>query len=167
MRRLIEGDRRGRPDIAHLCLLIALDSVLCREGELDVYLHTRDDVVLAFDPGTRLPRAQGRFYGILEKILSSGSGTDLIRYRKMGLADLRSKIKPDSTLVLTPSGEEFNIADHMSRCDHVLAIVGGFPKGDFRSPIDPIADALVSCYPDSLDAWTVLNEVICSYRRSR
>jgi rRNA small subunit pseudouridine methyltransferase Nep1 len=167
MRRLVDGDRRGRPDIAHVCLLIALDSIASREGDLLVYVHTRDDVILAFDPGTRLPRAQGRFYGILEKILSSETGTDLIRYSKMDLAGLCSEISPDTTLVCSPSGKRVNLVDQMSGREHVLSIIGGFPRGEFKSPVEKLADATISCYPDSLNAWTVLNEVVFSYRNSR
>jgi rRNA small subunit pseudouridine methyltransferase Nep1 len=167
MRRLVDGDRRGRPDIAHLCLLIALDSITSREGDLRVYVHTREDVVLAFDPATRLPRVQGRFYGILEKILSSETGTDLIGYSKKNLAGLCSEISPDKTLAFTPSGKRTSLVEQMSGDDHVLSIIGGFPRGEFRSPVESLADATISCYPDSLNAWTVLNEVVFSYRNSR
>jgi rRNA small subunit pseudouridine methyltransferase Nep1 len=167
MRRLVDGDRRGRPDIAHLCLLVALDSISSREGDLLVYVHTREDVILTFDPGTRLPRVQGRFYGILEKILTSETGTDLIGYDKMNLAGLCLKIAPDITLALTPSGKRSSLAEEMSGKEHVLSIIGGFPRGEFKSPVESLADATISCYPDSLNAWTVLNEVVFSYRNSR
>jgi rRNA small subunit pseudouridine methyltransferase Nep1 len=167
MRRLVDGDRRGRPDIAHICLLVALDSIASREGDLLAYVHTRDDVVLAFDPETRLPRVQGRFYGILEKVLTSETGTDLIGYSKMNLADLCSEIEPDITLAFSPAGKRSSLVEKMSGNEHVLSIIGGFPRGEFKSPVESLADATISCYPDSLNAWTVLNEVVFSYRNSR
>jgi len=166
MRNLVGGDRRGRPDIAHFCLIIALDSIPSREGGLNIHVHTRNDVVLSFKPVTRLPRAQARFYGILEKILSTGSGTDLIGYRRMGLEELCSEISPERTLVLSGSGDMVDLREQMM-VEDILVIVGGFPKGQFISPVDKIADATISCHPDSLDAWTAVSEVICSYRNSR
>jgi rRNA small subunit pseudouridine methyltransferase Nep1 len=164
MRALENGDRRGRPDIAHICLLIALDSIPSREGELRVHIHTRHDSVLTFDSSTRIPRSQARFYGILEGILSTGEGTKFIGYRRMGLVELVRSIGPDLALCLSPAGQRTNLSREMTGKDNIVAIVGGFPRGDFASPVDQIADRMVSLWRDSLDAWTAVAETISAYR---
>ena len=164
MRTLEDSDRRGRPDIAHICLLVALDSIPNRQGELRVHVHTRNDSVLTFDRSTRIPRSQARFYGILEGILSRGEGTKFIEYRRMGLADLVRGIKPDLALCLSPAGETVELSREMARRESIVAIVGGFPRGGFTSPVEGIADRMVSLHPESLDAWTAVAETISAYR---
>ena len=167
MRALRDQDRRGRPDIAHVCLLVALDSIPAREGELRVYVHTRHDAVLTFSSDTRIPRSQSRFYGILEGILSTGEGTKFIGYREMGLGALVAGLGPDLTIGLSPSGEGANLPDLMSGKGNIVAIVGGFPRGDFLSPVGSIVDRMVSLHAESLDAWTAVAEAISAYRHRR
>ncbi len=163
MNGLADYRRRGRPDIAHLCLLNALGSIPCKEGALRVYLHTRQDLVLAFDRRTRLPRTQSRFYGLLEGLVSEGRGTGLITLRRMSLRELWRRLAPDVCLGLTRRGEKANLSSELSGGRTVMAMIGGFPEGGFRSPVCEFA-RLVSCYEHPLDAWTVVNEVICAYR---
>lgn len=164
MRALEDSDRRGRPDIAHICLLVALDSIPNRQGDLRVHVHTRNDSVLTFDSSTRIPRSQARFYGILEGILSRGEGTKFIEYRRMGLADLVRSIQPDLAVCLSPAGETIELSREMAQRESIVAIVGGFPRGDFTSPVEGIADRIVSLHPQSLDAWTAVAETISAYR---
>src|SRR5260370_8021693 len=50
------GVGRGRPDIVHFSLLLALGSPLNADNQLNCFVHTRADHVIAIDPPTRLPR---------------------------------------------------------------------------------------------------------------
>ncbi len=167
MLALPDGDRRGRPDIAHTCLLIALDSILCREGQMEIHLHTRHDVVLTFNGRTRIPRSQRRFYGLMESILSEERGTDLIGFQRISLKDLCRKVGPEVTYGFSSRGQQVDLPAEFSRVDRILAIVGGFPKGTFHSPVKEIADRIVKCYDRRLDAWTVVCEILCAYRSGR
>lgn len=164
MRRLPEGNRRGRPDIAHVCLLNALDSIPSRDGEMRTYLHTRDDIVMRIAPETRIPRSQNRFYGLMESIISRERGTDLIGFERMDLRTLVEGLKPDTVIAFSPQGETVDLGSVMKEGREIAAIVGGFPRGEFRSPVSELADSLVSIYGTSLDAWTVVGEIICRYR---
>jgi len=40
MKNLRNSEKRGRPDITHLCLLNALGSILNKTGNLSLYIHT-------------------------------------------------------------------------------------------------------------------------------
>jgi rRNA small subunit pseudouridine methyltransferase Nep1 len=164
LRSMPEGVRRGRPDIAHVCLLVALDSIPCREGQLQIYVHTRHDIVLQFDPSTRIPRSQARFYGILEKILREEKGTDLIQFSRKDLKTLQGEISPDLSLGFSDKGESTYLPAELSKTDNTLAVVGGFPRGDFRSPVAAMADRMISSYGEELDAWTVVGEIIWAYK---
>ncbi len=159
---LEDGARRGRPDIAHICLLNALDSIPCREGRMRVYVHTRHDIVMEFDPRTRIPRSQNRFYGLLEKLLSQGRGTDLVKVWKMSLRQLQEQLDPDLSLGFSRRGEPADLRSVLSQGQKVMAMVGGFPSGYFRSPVEKMA-RIVRCYDQPLDAWTVVNLIICAY----
>src|SRR3989442_15968642 len=44
------GIGRGRPDIVHFCLLLALGSPLNLDNQLTCFVHTRDDQVITIDP---------------------------------------------------------------------------------------------------------------------
>lgn len=167
MAALPDGRGRGRPDIAHICLLNAMDSISSREGHLKVYVHTRHDIVLGFENRTRIPRTQARFYGLLESILSEERSTDLISFRKISLKELREEIAPDMSLGFSSRGEPIDLPSEMGRGERILAMVGGFPSGDFRSPVKEVADKVVRCYGQPLDAWTVVNEVICAFQSKK
>lgn len=163
MASLQDGARRGRPDIAHICLLAALDSIPSREGRMRVYVHTRHDIVMEFDPKTRIPRSQNRFYGLLEKLLSEGKGTELITVSRMSIRQLQKQLAPDLSLGFSRRGESGDLRSMLSGERKTMAMVGGFPSGYFRSPVGEIA-RIVRCYDEPLDAWTVVNEIICAYR---
>ncbi|KAL5466726.1 hypothetical protein EMCRGX_G030874 [Ephydatia muelleri] len=58
-----------RPDIAHQCLLMLLDSPLNRAGLLQVYIHTEKNVLIEVNPHTRIPRTFKRFCGLMVQLL--------------------------------------------------------------------------------------------------
>jgi len=82
MRALKQMQRRGRPDILHFSLLVALDSIAAKTGVLKkVLVHTQNDEVILFPHDLRLPRIYNRFCGIMEQLFAKGS-TDLISIDK-------------------------------------------------------------------------------------
>ncbi|XP_043274581.1 ribosomal RNA small subunit methyltransferase NEP1 [Venturia canescens] len=58
-----------RPDIAHQCLLMLMDSPLNRAGLLQVYIHTDKNVLIEVNPQTRIPRTFKRFAGLMVQLL--------------------------------------------------------------------------------------------------
>ena len=68
MKKLEEWWMRGRPDIIHFCLLIALDSILNKEGKLRIFVHTRNNEIIYIKPETRIPRNYFRFKGLIEQL---------------------------------------------------------------------------------------------------
>lgn len=54
-----------RPDIAHQCLLMLMDSPLNRAGLLQVYIHTEKNILIEINPQTRIPRTFKRFAGLM------------------------------------------------------------------------------------------------------
>jgi rRNA small subunit pseudouridine methyltransferase Nep1 len=163
MKELPDGERRGRPDIVHISLLNALESILNREGHLRVYVHTRNDEVITVKPETRIPRNYNRFVGLMEKLFIERSvpkNLGLLRMERMTLDELLEGIAPDATFIMHEGGRlvrgrEFG--EMLAEIENSAVIIGGFPHGDFRR-LPP--GERVSIYHGPLMAWTVVNEVI-------
>lgn len=172
MRRLADGDRRGRPDIAHMCLLLALDAPLNREGLLRVYIHTRHNRVITVDPSTRLPRVLNRFEGLLEQLFLTGEappGKPLLRLERATLEELVHRLHPKRTITFSDRGQMKPLAEVFSGLsikDNICVLVGGFPNGDFISDVSSISDEQVCIDPDLLTAPTVVSRAIYAYEEA-
>src|SRR3989442_12852467 len=96
LRKFPEGERRGRPDIAHIVLVVALDSILNLEGGLRIFVHPRNDEAIQFAPETRIPKNYTRFVGLMEDLFEKGEVPEenpLIRMdREVTLAQLLAKL---------------------------------------------------------------------------
>jgi rRNA small subunit pseudouridine methyltransferase Nep1 len=171
MRKLADGERRGRPDIVHAALLQALDSPANAVGELRTYVHTRHDAVIRVSPQTRLPRAYDRFEGLIEQLFLLGAvppGNPLMTISPGTLKELAEEIRPDYTIAMSERGRRKRLSELFSRGEgNVCVIVGGFPHGDFRSPVEQIADEQVSLFPKPLTAPAVVSRVIVAYEQAR
>lgn len=81
-----------RPDIVHQCLLMLFDSPLNRAGLLQVYVHTGNNVLIEFNPQTRIPRTFKRFAGLMVQLLHKYSiraenGPKLLKVIKNPITD--------------------------------------------------------------------------------
>ncbi|KAI1285682.1 Ribosomal RNA small subunit methyltransferase NEP1 [Halotydeus destructor] len=86
-----------RPDITHQCLLMLFDSPLNRAGLLQVYIHTKNNVLIEINPQTRFPRTFKRFANLMVQLLYKLS----IR-SSQGAQKLLKVIKNPVTLHLPP-----------------------------------------------------------------
>jgi rRNA small subunit pseudouridine methyltransferase Nep1 len=172
MRRLPDGDRRGRPDIVHVCLLLALDAPLNREGLLRTYVHTRHNKIITVDPSTRLPRMFNRFTGLIEHLFLTGEAPPerpLLRLENASLAELIERIKPKKVITFSELGQRKlcrELFDGLSKEDEVCVVIGGFPRGEFLSNIAELSDELVSIDPELLRAPTVTERAIYAYEEA-
>ncbi|XP_029180324.1 ribosomal RNA small subunit methyltransferase NEP1-like [Acropora muricata] len=69
MKKFKRDPALSRPDIAHQCLLMLLDSPLNKAGLLQVYVHTERNVLIEINPHTRIPRTFDRFCGLMVQLL--------------------------------------------------------------------------------------------------
>ena len=82
-----------RPDITHQCLLTLLDSPLNKAGHLQVYIRTRNNVLVEVHPHTRIPRTFKRFSGLMVQLLhklsirSTQGGEKLLKVIKNPITD--------------------------------------------------------------------------------
>ncbi|KXA89051.1 hypothetical protein AKJ61_03695 [candidate division MSBL1 archaeon SCGC-AAA259B11] len=171
MRKLEDSDRRGRPDIVQVCILTALDSPLNRDGYLRFYVHTRHDKVIDIDPETRIPRAYNRFVGLMEQLFLTGSvppDDPLMTLCDESLETRVEKISPEKVLAFSKDGKQVSggrLFNSLALEDDVCVVIGGFPHGNFLSDVEGLSDDLVSIYPETLDAVTVVNHVVQFYEK--
>ncbi|RLF65511.1 MAG: 16S rRNA methyltransferase [Thermoplasmata archaeon] len=170
LRRLPDGWRRGRPDIVHIFLNVVQDSILNKCGLLRVYVHTRNNQVIYVHPETRIIKHYMRFVGLMEslfqkKVLPSEEKPLIELYDDMSLKELLDNISPDIVITMHEKGDKVDLLDLFSKNKEkdIVVLIGGFPKGDFLSPVDEYSDYLISLYDEPLNAWVVAAEILVRY----
>ncbi len=159
-------ERRGRPDIVHISMLIALESILNKEGMLSFTIHTRNNELIYVDPKMRVIKNYNRFKGLMEqlflkKVIPSPENP-LMKMEKKSLLDAL-KEKKGKIILLSREGKRKPVEEVLD--ENVTCIIGGFPHGDFISPVKSIADEVISIHPSPLPAWIAVMECICAYER--
>jgi rRNA small subunit pseudouridine methyltransferase Nep1 len=169
-------ERRGRPDIIHLCLLVALESRLNHEGSLRCWVHTRNDETIEVDPEIRLQRAQHRFNGLMEQLLLQGEvppGAEkpLLRvHSETSLADAVKRTGARQIVLFDENGEDENVLDESLTADgqdqDLAVLIGGFPTGPLTSDLSGLSHKTIRLGSRPLTAWTVASEILVRYHQA-
>jgi rRNA small subunit pseudouridine methyltransferase Nep1 len=165
MQGILDKNKRGRPDIIQNSLLLALGSRLNKEGYLRVYVHTRNDEIITFNPAVRIPRNYNRFIGLMQQLFNTkrippDSEDTLISIQSLTLEAFLKTLKPDVKIIFSEKGSETNIEQLMvtlSVNKRVVILIGGFPHGEISQKNLNLADLKVSIYRESLDTLVVLS----------
>ena len=167
MTGLPEGRRRGRPDMAHLFLLTALESVANKKGKLKVIIHTRNDEMITVNPETRIMRNYERFLGLMEQLFETGAVPDekhplLELHQHTALPRIIEETDADLIIAFSKTGTPTNLSDFFKKQSkqNIVCLIGGFPSGSFHTDIKTIATEVISLYPDMLPVWTVTSEIL-------
>ena len=166
MRDLSDGDRRGRPDIAHLVVLLAQDSLLAKAGQVRVLVHTRDDALIRVRADTRIMRNQAKFVTLAEDLLRQGEvpREDPLLTLERG-RDLESVVREEArgTKVLMDVGGQLlrtrGFTD-LFRAGDLTVVLGGFPRGPFRQAKREWFDRVVRVADEELTVWSALVPVL-------
>jgi len=168
----LRGTGRGRPDIPHFSLLLALGSPLNLTGGLRCYVHTRDNNIIKVDPKTRLPRNTDRFTSLLEQLYQEKVvppiGHPLLSIKPGHIGDLLDEIS-GKVITLTTRGLPKRIDEVASRLaehDNPVLLVGGFPNGHFSKETLSKAKESYQIHSQGLEAWTVVARAIYDYERA-
>lgn len=170
---LPEGQKRGRPDIVHVCLLEALGTPLSREGELRVWVHTCRGYAIEVSPEVKPPRDCNRFNSLMEQLLVEGriplgEEEPLMTLKQIGLGELLEEIMASRTVALTSHGEPSSLEEVCrSLADETAptVMIGAFPHGPMRDETLSLANEAISIYSEALDAWVVTSRLIYEYER--
>jgi len=170
MKTLRDYEKRGRPDIVHVCLLMALSSLLNIKGYLKVYVHTYDSKIIEIDPLTRIPRNYNRFIGLMEQLLISrsvppGSQKHLLKILPFNLKELIERLSPSKITILDEKGglrSPRKLAKALLAQRNPLVIIGAFQKGEFSEEIRSLNGERIAISKVRLDSWSVVSKVISS-----
>jgi rRNA small subunit pseudouridine methyltransferase Nep1 len=172
MKKISNNEKRGRPDIVHLCLLAALGSPLNKEGLLRIYVHTYNNKLIYVNPETKIPKNFSRFRGLMEQLFElkrvPQTGKPLLILKQKKISDLITTLKPSHTLIFSKDGKPMTLEESLqdiSKPKELVVIVGGFPSGNFTPKTLSLADDIVSVDQETLEAWTVLSRFIYEYER--
>lgn len=176
MAKLADKEKRGRPDIAHFCLLTALESVANKTDNMRVFVHTRNDQLIRISPKTRLPRIYERFTGLIEDLyqkqkITTKEGEELLAIEKDWTLEKVLGLVPEGVgkFAFDPKGAKMTpgaLCEKFKAQKDACVVVGGFSHGVFASKaIDGLEKISVSTM--ELAAWTALGMAVFSYECGR
>ncbi len=174
LRYLEDGYRRGRPDIVHIFLLVTLESIANKKGLVKTIVHTRNNDVIYVRRDTKIMRSYNRFVGLMEQLLKVEKVPEdsedplLWLEREVSLEKLVEKEKPDRVVTFSSGEKKVNLKEYLESIDglcekNVMFLIGGFPKGDFKTDVKKISDDVISIHDEPLTAWTVAGELLSTY----
>jgi len=171
MNRLDAQEKRGRPDIIHLCLLLALGSPLNRRGQLNVWVNTLHGYTITVNPETRIPRNYNQFTSLIEQLYKTGKvppleDFTLLLLERKKLSELKQEIKPTKTIALSSHGEKISLnklVTTLVETDNPLVFLGAYPKGPMEKATLDQVDQVFSIHDSVLEAWTVTSRLIYEY----
>jgi rRNA small subunit pseudouridine methyltransferase Nep1 len=169
MQKLENPEKRGRPDLVHISLLSATGTPLYARGELQVHVHTSQDVILDVARSTRIPKNYLRFRGLMEQALDGKSGGGLVRAYGGTLRDLMTAIGGDPVVGLSSQGKPEELgafAERLARSRNPVVVVGGFPHGHFSKKTLGVLDELVRIHPDPLEAHVVISRLLYEFEKA-
>ncbi|HVM44831.1 MAG TPA: 16S rRNA methyltransferase, partial [Candidatus Thermoplasmatota archaeon] len=173
MRHIAESERRGRPDLVHFSLLLALDSALNKADKLRVVVHTRNDERIAVHPDTRLMRHYPRFVGLMESLFREGAtpkGNPLLVFEPgWTLQRVLEHHATGPIVCFSEKGSPIEPSTWMeakvAASPDLTVVLGCFPHGDFHQPPASFANEVVGLGGEALSVWTVEMEVLAAYER--
>lgn len=168
--KLPEGSRRGRPDMIHGFLNLCQSSIANQRGYLRLFVHTRNDEILNIGRKAHVPQNYLEYLGFMDELLEKGrigSGEEEITITKGTYLELMDRINVDLTVVMSPQGRLTPLRDLLpaTGAEEVAVVIGGFPEGTFKSPVDDMADYKISLGPELLTITAVGSEVLSSIPR--
>ena len=170
MKNLKNFEKRGRPDITHICLLNILGSSLNKSGNLKLYIHTINNKIFELNPKIRIAKNYNRFKGLMAKLLIDGviksETITLINPFKGSLNNLLRTFENPEVLILSRKGkpiENYNELFLKNLKKNYIVIIGGFQKSTFSKEIMNLSENLISISKYPLEAWVVTYKIISFY----
>ncbi len=170
MKKLKNFEKRGRPDIAHLCILNALGSPLNKSGNLNLFIHTANNKIFNIKPEIRMNRNFNRFKGLMAKLLIDGqiklkANSSIIPFHG-NLKDLTNNFRGAEIQLFSSKGKLVKDYRNLFSPDiskNYIVIIGGFQKGPFSNEVLKLSNNMISISKNSLHANIVVSRIITFY----
>jgi rRNA small subunit pseudouridine methyltransferase Nep1 len=168
MKGLPEAERRGRPDLAFTFMYLCQRYARQHQGRVRVFVHTRHDRVIRIEGLAGVPENIISFLVLMtqlfeKKTLGTPGGSYRL-YEGVDLKTLLAQLEPDLIVALSPNGEDVDLKTELEAHEgqEVAVLLGGFPEGDYKSPVYELADVVVSLGPQLLSVPEVTDKVLDS-----
>lgn len=149
-----------RPDVLHHCLLNLFESPLNKSGMLQVFVRTKENVLIEISPKTKIPKTLKRFYGLMGQLLQH------YRIRALNSSEVLLKIIKNPITQYIPFGCPIISTNEKSKLikleeyinnlksNNVAFVVGAISKGDVN--IDYNTDTI------SISSFPLSAGIVCS-----
>ncbi len=162
MKRLKDWQKRGRPDIVHMAMIMILSE---REILGDFYIHTYDSKIIKVDRKMNPPKNYNRFIGLMEQLLKfskvpPNSSKPLMEILNVKLPEIVKKYKP---VLLSEDGDKI---DPKYLCnDNLLLGIGAYQHGDFSKEVKDLFIKHYSISSKALETQQVVCRILssCNY----
>jgi rRNA small subunit pseudouridine methyltransferase Nep1 len=148
---------------------VALDSVLAKAQQLEVFVHTITGEIMQITTGTRLPRRTQRFVGLMEQLLLNKrvplKGDPLLQIVPGNLETYLKSLEPSQTFLLSVEGTRMSptqLAKTLVNETKPVVLMGGFAHGKVNSRVLEFVDQQVSIDPELLAASTTVGMLVHS-----
>ena len=159
-----------RPDILHHCLLSIFESPLNKSNLLQVYIRTKENILIELNPKLKIPKTIKRFCALMGQLLIK------YRIRALNSSELLLKVIKNPIINHLPLGcpiistneksrivklDEF--VKSLSKGGSIAFVVGAMSKGDLN--IDYSNDSIsISQYP--LSAGIVCSKICTAFEKA-
>ena len=149
-----------RPDVLHQCLLNLFESPLNKAGMLQVYIRTKENVLIEISPKTKIPRTIKRFCGLMGQLLQQ------YRIRAYNSSEVLLKVIKNPIIQYLPFGCPIISTNEKSKLikleeyinnlksNNVAFVVGAISKGDIN--IDYMSETI------SISSFPLTAGIVCS-----
>jgi len=171
MKTLPNRDKRGRPDLVHLCLLESCTIPLYYNEMCKIYIHTINDEVISVADNVRIPKSYHRFEGLMEKLFKEkeirAESKVLLRLYSQTFPELIKKINPSSVIGLSTTGKQSSFEHVAKQLDeNSCVVIGGFQKGTFDNKTGTSFDSVYSVNKEHLEAHVVVSRLLYEYEKT-
>ena len=149
-----------RPDVLHQCLLNLFESPLNKAGLLQVFIRTKENVLIEISPKTKIPRTIKRYCGLMGQLLQK------YRIRALNSSEVLLKVIKNPITQYIPFGcpiistseksKTVKLDDYINnlKSNNVAFVVGAISKGDVN--IDYMTDTI------SISSFPLTAGIVCS-----
>ncbi len=154
---------QSRTELVHLSLKLAQDSGLAEERELRTIVHTRENKIFRFEGDASIPSRLENFENLIVQTVQGHEPPMGIEFQENTLMQAL-KDEVGHKVVLSPKGEKKDPTEFFSRAEDYVVVIGGFPEGDFVSPVYKWAENVISISERLMKPWSVTSEILVGYR---
>ena len=157
-----------RPDVLHQCLLNLFESPLNKSGMLQVYIRTKENVLIEISPKTKIPRTIKRFCGLMSQLLKN------YRIRALNSSEVLLKIIKNPVTQYIPFGCPIISTNEKAKLvkldeyvdtlknNNVAFVIGAISKGDVN--VDYTNETVsISSFP--LTAGVVCSKICTAFEK--